>query len=73
MKVLALGGQLVDPDISAGAETLEARMFEEADVPWNELAFATVRNTLQHYFSDRRDGHFGFHVGTIEPMPRRQG
>jgi len=69
---LLFRGQLVDADISAGAETLEAHLFEEADIPWNELAFATVRNTLQHFFSDRRTGHFGFHMGTIEPMARRQ-
>jgi ADP-ribose pyrophosphatase YjhB (NUDIX family) len=63
-------GRLLDADISAGAETLEVGLFDEADIPWNALAFATVRNTLQHYYSDKRAGHFGFHIGTIEPMPR---
>lgn len=65
---LLFSGRLLDPDVSAGAETLEAQLFDEHDIPWNELAFATVRNTLQHYLNDRRSGHLGFHMGTIQPV-----
>jgi ADP-ribose pyrophosphatase YjhB (NUDIX family) len=61
-------GNLMDASFGAGAETLEARLFDESEIPWNELAFVTVRNTLQHYFSDRRSGRFSLHIGTIEPM-----
>jgi hypothetical protein len=39
-------------------------------VPWDDIAFATVRNTLNHYFNDKRKDAFGFHFGTIQPMPR---
>jgi ADP-ribose pyrophosphatase YjhB (NUDIX family) len=67
---LLFRGRLLDADIGAGAETLETRLFDETEIPWNELAFATVRNTLQHYLSDRRAGHFSLHTGTIEPMKR---
>src|SRR5689334_9708680 len=67
---LLFRGRLLDADIGAGAETLEARLFDETDIPWNELAFVTVRNTLQHYLSDRRTGRFSMHMGTIEPMKR---
>ena len=63
-------GRLLDSDIGPSAETLEARLYEETAIPWNEIAFVTVRRTLHQYFSDRRDGQFGFHVGTIEPMGR---
>jgi ADP-ribose pyrophosphatase YjhB (NUDIX family) len=62
--------QLLDLDFHAGAETLEVRLCKDTEVPWDEIAFATVRNTLTHYFNDQRRGHFGFHLGTIEPMPR---
>jgi ADP-ribose pyrophosphatase YjhB (NUDIX family) len=58
--------RLVDGDFSAGAETLEARLFTEAEIPWDDIAFATVRNTLRHYYGDRRQGEFRVHVGTIE-------
>ena len=63
--------RLLDLDYFAGEETLEVKLCAETDVPWDEIAFATVRNTLTHYFNDKRRGHFGFHIGTIEPMPRR--
>ena len=64
--------RLLDTDFSAGAETLEARLFAENDIPWEEIAFLSVRNTLTHYYTDRRNGEFKFHLGTIErPAARR--
>ncbi|MCC6535789.1 MAG: NUDIX hydrolase [Burkholderiales bacterium] len=62
--------RLLDLDFSAGEETLEVRLCGETEVPWDDIAFATVRNTLTHYFNDRRKGRFEFHIGTIEPLPR---
>lgn len=62
--------RLLDLDFSAGAETLETKLFEEEQIPWDQIAFVTVRRTLTHYFDDRRSGEFQFHIGTIEPMPK---
>ncbi|MEO8156468.1 MAG: NUDIX hydrolase [Betaproteobacteria bacterium] len=62
--------RLLDADFSAGAETLETRLFAEDEIPWDEIAFITVRRTLRHYFDDRRAGEFRFHMGTIDPMPK---
>jgi len=44
-----------------GEETLEVALFEEAHVPWEEIAFRTVGATLRHWFADRRAAAFGFH------------
>ncbi|HPU10702.1 MAG TPA: NUDIX hydrolase, partial [Ottowia sp.] len=44
-----------------GHESLEARLFTEGDLPWDELAFTTVRETLKRFFADRRLGQFGVH------------
>ena len=63
--------RLLDLDFSAGAETLETRLFTEPEIPWEEIAFATVRNTLKHYYQDRRDGAYEFHMGTIERVAGR--
>jgi ADP-ribose pyrophosphatase YjhB (NUDIX family) len=63
--------RLLDPAVRPGAETLEARLFPESEIPWEEIAFATVRNTLTHYFADRRQGKYSFHMGTIEPIKKR--
>jgi ADP-ribose pyrophosphatase YjhB (NUDIX family) len=45
-----------------GFETIETRLFTEDEIPWDEIAFRTVKETLEHYFADRRKGHFGTHV-----------
>ena len=63
--------RLLDLDFKAGAETLEVNLFAEPDIPWDQLAFATVRNTLTHYYADRRAGEYKFHMGTIEPLPKK--
>lgn len=65
---LLFRARLLDLDFSPGSETLETRLVGEAEIPWDQLAFITVRNTLRHYYADRQRGHYRFHMGTIEPM-----
>jgi ADP-ribose pyrophosphatase YjhB (NUDIX family) len=57
--------RLLDTSLAPGPETIEARLFREDEVPWDELAFRTVRLTLEHFFADRRRGSFAVHVGDI--------
>lgn len=57
--------RMLDTTLDPGPETLEARLFHEHEIPWNELAFRTVRQTLEHFFEDRRRGAFGVHTGDI--------
>ena len=56
---------LKDTDFDPGPESLEARLFHEHEVPWDQLAFRTVAATLRHYFDDRRQGRFDLHHGDI--------
>jgi ADP-ribose pyrophosphatase YjhB (NUDIX family) len=51
--------------LAPGSETLEARLFREDEVPWDEIAFRTVRETLRYFFDDRRRGQFGVHCADI--------
>jgi ADP-ribose pyrophosphatase YjhB (NUDIX family) len=60
--------RLVEQKFAAGEETLEARLFGETEIPWEEIAFRTVSTTLRHFFSDRRDGEFRMHAGEILPQ-----
>ena len=57
--------RMLDEHLDPGPETIEARLFREDEVPWDELAFRTVRETLQHYFADRQRGHYSVHAGDI--------
>ena len=34
---------------------------DEAEIPWDDLAFRTVSSTLRRYFEDRKHGAFGPH------------
>jgi ADP-ribose pyrophosphatase YjhB (NUDIX family) len=57
--------RLLDEHMAPGSETLEARLFHEHEIPWDELAFRTVRQTLEYFFEDRRRGCFTLHCGDI--------
>ena len=57
---------LLSDQFNPGVETMEARLFSEAEVPWDELAFRTVKETLEHFFADRQQGQFGVHLVDLE-------
>ena len=57
--------RLLDTDFAPGPETIEAQLFSEKDIPWNELAFRTVRMTLEKYYTDRVSGQFSVHCADI--------
>lgn len=62
---LMFRARLIDGEFAAGEESLEARLFEEREIPWDDLAFTSVKETLRFYFKDRSTGHFPFHMGDI--------
>lgn len=57
--------RLESPDFSPGPESTEVRLFQEGEIPWGELAFGTVRHTLEFFFADRPGGRFPLRTGTI--------
>lgn len=64
--------RLLDTDVTPGAETLEVKLMKESEIPWDQIAFASVRNTLTRYYEDRRTGEYRFHMGTIEPVSSKR-
>lgn len=62
-------GTLVDGAFGVGEESLETRLFSEAEIPWEELAFPVIHKTLRYFFEDRKTGLFPVRVRDI---PRRQ-
>ena len=48
-------------------ETLELRLFRESGIPWNEIAFPVIGETLRLYVKDSSCGVFPFHMGNIKP------
>jgi len=53
--------RLLSDRFEPGSETIEARLFREHEIPWEEIAFKTVRETLLCFFEDRRKGRFEVH------------
>ena len=53
--------ELTSDQFDPGHETMEARLFLESEIPWDEIAFRTTRATLECYFADRRSGQFSVH------------
>jgi ADP-ribose pyrophosphatase YjhB (NUDIX family) len=62
---LMFRGTLRDGRASAGAETQEVGLFSEDEIPWEELAFTVVRETLERFFEERRAGRYRMHMGDI--------
>jgi len=65
--------RLVEGRFGIGHESLDAALYEEAEVPWPELAFPSVEFTLKCYFEDRAHGREGAHVTTVERIRRGPG
>ncbi len=64
---LLFRAELLDLDFAPGPESLEVRLFTETEIPWDELAFRPVRYSLEHYFSERKQGRFSLHMGELTP------
>ncbi len=57
--------RLLDTDFAPGPETMEAQLFHQHEIPWGDLAFKTVRMTLEKFFADRDRGQFDVHCADI--------
>jgi ADP-ribose pyrophosphatase YjhB (NUDIX family) len=71
---LLFRSRLLDLEFSPGDESLEVDLFREAEIPWEEIAFPVVRETLKLFFDDAKNGGFPLRGGTIvrvSEQPRR--
>lgn len=65
-------GELVDGCYEPGQESLACELFDAHTLPWDQLAFPVVRETLQRYFADKdKDNGFPLQRGEIIKHPRR--
>ncbi len=56
---------MLNDHYSPGTESLEVALFEERDIPWDDISFLTVEICLRMYFEDREQGIFPIHVKDI--------
>lgn len=62
--------RMIEEVYSPGYESLETRLFSQHEIPWDDLAFETVRRSLQYFFADRESGEFIMRVEDVEPSRR---
>jgi ADP-ribose pyrophosphatase YjhB (NUDIX family) len=67
---LIFRARLLDHDYMPGEETVEVRLLEEKEIPWDDIAFPSIKKTLRLYFKDRPTGVFPLHMGTIPPFKK---
>jgi hypothetical protein len=65
--------RLLDLEFAPGEESLDVRMYAQHEIPWDDLAFPTVRTTLELFFAERarvrEGGSYGMHTADItRPM-----
>ena len=58
--------RLPQPRFGAGDESLEVALVDEADIPWQDIAFRSVDFALRHYLEDRRRGAEDHHFETLD-------
>ncbi|MEM9256127.1 MAG: NUDIX hydrolase [Pseudomonadota bacterium] len=65
--------ELDDGVFGVGPESLESNLYREGDIPWDEIAFPVVKETLVEYFADTPGGHFPVRVSAIERFGKPKG
>jgi ADP-ribose pyrophosphatase YjhB (NUDIX family) len=53
--------ELIDDDFQAGHESSEVKLFDEKQIPWDSIAFYTVRLALKKFCYDYKKGQFSLH------------
>jgi ADP-ribose pyrophosphatase YjhB (NUDIX family) len=61
-------GQLANAGFAPGEESLEVTLARPEMIPWDHLAFRSVKFCLERYLDDLDLGRFGFHETSIPPL-----
>ena len=62
-------GELAQGIAQAGDETKAVALLEEADIPWDQMAFSVMTEALQRHFEDRQTGETHIHRATFQGYP----
>jgi ADP-ribose pyrophosphatase YjhB (NUDIX family) len=66
---LVYRARLLDANVAAGPESLEVRLFGWDQIPWNEIAFPSVRWALHHEREAQASGDFTTRIGLPPGLP----
>ena len=60
--------QLHNGQFGIGPESLEVKLFDEQDIPWDQLAFPVVTDLLTEFLDDRKRGEYPVRVDQPGPL-----
>lgn len=60
-------GHLVDGIFKPGLESLETKLFYPDELPWEEIAFGSIRVVLEKYCTDKKTSTFPFQILDYSP------
>jgi ADP-ribose pyrophosphatase YjhB (NUDIX family) len=58
--------RLRSPNVGAGPESLDVKLVDESEIPWSDLAFASVEFALKHFLEDRCAGKEGYYFAKFD-------
>ena len=70
---LVYRARLIDAAVSAGPESLEVALFGWGEIPWDDIAFPSVRWALHHERETRETGDFTARIGLPPGLPPNPG
>lgn len=70
---LMFRARLMDNDFGPTKESTQVRLFSESEIPWEEIAFESIRQTLADFFSDRPSQAYPFEIKQIMPLKKHTG
>ena len=58
--------QIREGKFEPGPESYETRLYENSEIPWDEIAFPVVKETIEEFFEDKKNNHFPVRMSEIE-------
>lgn len=69
---LMFRAELTTQEFGPTSESIQVRLFKEAEIPWDDIAFEVIRQTLMDFFQDRNQGAYPFKIKDLTLQNLRQ-
>jgi len=63
--------RMESPAFHATKESAQVRLFDTGEIPWDDIAFPVIEQTLRLYLADRPEGVFPFRIHQITEKMKR--
>ena len=64
--------RLIDINFFPGIESLETKLFNAHEIPWNDIAFKVIHDSLKRFIEERHQNKIQFHTGVINRASQPQ-